>query len=613
MILKARPKLTSLIFFIFILFFIILYATGFALPSYDLSEDIPRPEYPRPEKARAEWVNLNGWWDFAVDYSESGEEKEYFKGKGFDQRILVPFAPESPLSGIGNLDFMKVVWYKRTFRVPEAWRRKRILLHFEACDYRTTVWVNRKKAGEHEGGYTPFSLDITDLLTASDNLLVVRAYDDVRSRLQPTGKQSHRLHSYSCLYRRTTGIWQTVWLEPVPDIHIEDYRVFPDVDNGEARIVVHMNRSPAEGEITLLVKAAGKEEHSIRKKADPAVSFLVKFKKPKLWDIRQPHLYGLDIVYAHQGKEIDRIQGYFGLRKVEARGKTIYLNNRPVFLRLVLDQGFYPDGIYTAPTEEVLKQDIEISLGLGFDGARLHQRVFERRFLYWADRLGYIVWGEYADWGLDISRPESFFVFAREWAEAVERDLNHPSLIGWCPFNEKWEDEFPGLIEGIYRLTKRLDPTRLVIDASGGYHCVSPDVYDSHNYEQDIARFKAAFDGLLQEPPVVFVNGERSRHVTYAGQPYFVSEYGGIWWNPGQKDDKAWGYGARPKSEEEFLERYKKLTEALLFNAAVAGFCYTQLYDIEQEVNGLYTFDRKPKFDPAIFFRINQQKAAIER
>jgi len=298
---------------------------------------------------------------------------------------------------------------------------------------------------------------------------------------------------------------------------------------------------------------------------------------------------------------------------VEARGRRIYVNSRPIFLRLVLDQGFYPDGIYTAPTEEALKKDIEISLSLGFDGARLHQRVFEQRFLYWADRLGYLVWGEYADWGLDISRPDSFLIFAREWAEAVERDFSHPSLIGWCPFNEKWEQAFPGLIEGIFRLTKRLDPTRLVIDASGGYHYVSPDVYDSHNYEQNVAQFKEAFDGLLQTPPVVFVNGEPARHVPYAGQPYFVSEYGGIWWNPGQKDEKAWGYGARPKTEEEFLERYRKLTEALLFNPAVAGFCYTQLYDIEQEVNGLYAFDRKPKFNPAIFYRINQQKAAMER
>ncbi len=613
MVLKGRPSQTFVYHLILVLFFFQISVLLLAGPADNQTKAVPRPEYPRPEKVRGEWLSLNGEWNFAIDQAESGEEKEYFKGEGFDKKILVPFAPESPLSGIGNLDFMKAVWYKRTFRIPESWKGKRVLLHFEACDYRTTVWVNGKKAGQHEGGYTPFSFDITDLIGAAENVLVVRAYDDVRSGLQPTGKQSHRLHSYSCLYRRTTGIWQTVWLEPVPETSIEDYRVFPDVDNGEVLVLVRLNRAPEKGEIAVRVQESGREQYSGRKRAAATVSFQVRLKNPKLWDIRRSHLYDLDIIYAREGQEIDRIRGYFGLRKVETRGKAVYINNRPVFLRLVLDQGFYPDGIYTAPTDEALKRDIEISLGLGFDGARLHQRVFERRFLYWADRLGYLVWGEYADWGLDISRPESFLIFSREWAEAMERDLNHPSLIGWCPFNEKWEEEFPGVIEGIYRLTKRLDPNRLAIDASGGYHRVKPDVFDAHNYEQDIGKFKAAFDGLLKEPPMVFVNGERARHVPYAAQPYFVSEYGGIWWNPGQTDEKAWGYGERPKSEEEFLERYQKLTEALLFNPAVAGFCYTQLYDIEQEVNGLYTFDRKPKFDPAIFYRINQQKAAIEK
>lgn len=611
---KLKVQLGLGRFFSFSLFlFLIFCLAGFARAENGQSEPIPRPEYPRPEKVRAEWMNLNGWWDFVIDHSESGEEKEYFKGEGFDRKILVPFAPESPLSGVGALDFMKTVWYKRSFRIPETWLGKRIFLHFEASDYRTTVWVNGQRVGEHEGGYTPFSFDITDLLNPSDNLLVVRAYDDTRSGLQPTGKQSHRLHSYSCLYRRTTGIWQTVWLEPVPNIHIEDYWVWPDVDNGAAQVMVRLTKPPEKGEIILRVIADGQEEYSQRKRAAAMVFFEVKIKNAKLWDIRQPNLYDLDILYADRGQTIDRIRGYFGLRKVEARGKTIFINNRPVFLRLVLDQGFYPEGIYTAPQEEALKRDIEISLGLGFDGARLHQRVFERRFLYWADRLGYIVWGEYADWGLDLSRPESFFIFSREWAEAVKRDLNHPAVIGWCPFNERWGEEFRGLIDGIYQLSRRLDPGRLLIDASGGYHLVSPDVYDSHNYEQDIAKFKETYDGLLRVPPLVFVNGDPARNVPYAGQPYFVSEYGGIWWNPGQRDEKAWGYGARPRSEAEFLERYQKLTEALLFNPALAGFCYTQLYDIEQEVNGLYTFDRKPKFDPAIFYRINQQKAAIEK
>jgi beta-galactosidase/beta-glucuronidase len=588
---------------------------GLLLGSYVRSDaaDVPRPEYPRPEMVRADWLNLNGWWDFAFDLTDTGEEREFVQGGGFDKKILVPFAPESPLSGIGNLDFMPAVWYKRSFTLPDSWTGRRVLIHFEACDYKATVWLNGRKIGEHEGGYTPFGFDLTDKLVPGENLLVVRARDDTRSGLQPTGKQSHRLNSYSCLYRRTTGIWQTVWLEPVAESHIERYTVLPDLDSGEAMVCVFLNQGPEGGEMSL--RASDEEGRPVFKAAKPAeriVTFALSLKNPKPWAVRAPHLYNLDVVLSRQGKVEDRVEGYFGLRKIDARGGRIYLNNRPIFLRTVLDQGFYPDGIYTAPSDEALKNDILISLGLGFDGARLHQRVFERRFLYWADRLGYILWGEFADWGLDLSRPEAFLIFSREWSEAVERDLMHPSLVGWCPLNERWEENYPGAIAAIFGLTKRLDPARLVIDSSGGYHSASPDVYDSHNYEQDVTKFKVSFDGLLLSPQDVFVNGEKEKHTAYRGQPYFVSEYGGIWWNPGQKDDKAWGYGDRPRSEEEFLDRYKRLTQALLSNPKAAGFCYTQLYDIEQEVNGLYTFDRKPKFDPGFFKRINQQKAASE-
>lgn len=575
---------------------------------------IPRPEYPRPDFVRAEWLNLNGEWDFALDLSDSGEERGLPEGQGFDRKILVPFAPESSLSGVGYLDFMPAVWYKKVIRIPEKWKGKRILLNFEAADYRTTVWVNGNKVGENSGGYAPFSFDITDFCHRPENLLVVRCQDYLRSNLQPSGKQSKRYHSYSCLYRRTTGLWQTVWLEPVPSAYVEEYRVYPDVDNGQAVLMVKLAGATPEDTLELEVKDGGKVIFQERKKAGTIISFEVKIDRPRLWEIRKPYLYDFTLELK-KGKEqsLDRVQGYFGLRKIEARGEKIYFNNRPLFLRTVLDQGFYPDGIYTAPSDEALRRDIELSLACGFDGARLHQRVFERRFLYWADKLGYLVWGEFADWGLDLSRPESLLIFQREWEKVVLRDFNHPSVIGWCPFNEQWGEEFPGVMERIFSLTKKLDPTRLVIDASGGYHVVIPDVYDSHNYEQNVQKFKAVYDGLLETPPGAFANGDPKKNTPYRGQPYFVSEYGGIWWNPGQKDDKAWGYGERPRTAEEFLERYRGLTEALLFNPKIAGFCYTQLYDIEQEVNGLYTFDRQPKFDPAYFFKVNQQKAAIEK
>lgn len=581
----------------------------------EADSSIPRPEYPRPDFYRSEWLNLNGEWDFALDLSDSGEERGLPQGEGFDRKIMVPFAPESPLSGIGFKDFIAAAWYKRTLTVPESWKGRRVILNFEAADYETTVWVNGKKVGEHFGGYTPFSFDITDYLDRQENILVVRCRDEVRSRKQPAGKQSEQYHSYGCMYRRTTGIWQTVWLEPVAPIRIEAYRVYPDIDNNQVLIKVFLNDSPTEGQLILSVTDKGKVIFKDSRKANRMVAFEVKLKNPKLWEIRKPYLYdfNLELKLNPVAQPVDRVKGYFGLRKIEACGEKIYFNNRPLFMRLVLDQGFYPDGIYTAPSDEALRHDIEISQAAGFDGARLHQRVFERRFLYWADRLGYIVWGEFADWGLDLSQPQSLITFQREWSEVLARDFNHPSIIGWCPFNERWGQNYPGVIESIFNLTKAFDPTRLVIDSSGGYHLVVPDVYDSHNYEQDVAKFKEAYDGLLLTPPKVFVNGDPRRNTPYKGQPYFVSEYGGIWWNPGQQDEKAWGYGERPKTAEEFLQRYKDLTEALLFNPKVAGFCYTQLYDIEQEVNGLYTFDRKPKFDPSFFFKVNQQPAAIEK
>lgn len=581
----------------------------------EADSSIPRPEYPRPDFIRSEWLNLNGEWDFALDLSDSGEERGLPQGEGFDRKIIVPFAPESPLSGIGFKDFIAAAWYKRTLTVPESWKGRRIVLNFEAADYQTTVWINGKKVGEHFGGYTPFSFDLTDYLDRQENILVVRCRDEVRSGKQPAGKQSEQYHSYGCMYRRTTGIWQTVWLEPVAPIRIEAYRVYPDIDNNQVLINVFLNDSPTEGQLILSITDKGKVIFKESRKASRMVAFEVKLKNPRLWEIRKPYLYdfNLELKLNPAAQPVDRVKGYFGLRKIEARGEKIYFNNRPLFMRLVLDQGFYPDGIYTAPSDEALRHDIEISQAAGFDGARLHQRVFERRFLYWADRLGYIVWGEFADWGLDLSQPQSLITFQREWSEVLARDFNHPSIIGWCPFNERWGQNYPGVIESIFNLTKAFDPTRLVIDSSGGYHLVVPDVYDSHNYEQDVAKFKEAYDGLLLRPPKVFVNGDLRRHTPYKGQPYFVSEYGGIWWNPGQQDEKAWGYGERPKTAEEFLQRYKDLTEALLFNPKVAGFCYTQLYDIEQEVNGLYTFVRQPKFDPSFFFKVNQQPAAIEK
>ncbi|SHF40884.1 Glycosyl hydrolases family 2 [Caldanaerobius fijiensis DSM 17918] len=571
---------------------------------------IPRPEYPRPQMVRDSWINLNGIWEFEIDHGKSGRARKIYERK-LESKILVPFCPESKLSGIEYKDFMAAVWYKREFDIPDEWMGKRVLIHFGAVDYETEVWINGVSAGKHRGGYTSFSFDITGLIKPGTNVVVVCAEDDVRSGLQPKGKQSSEYYSHGCDYTRTTGIWQTVWLECVPQEYISSFKIIPDPENECVYIETYFEGDTdgytIEGTALYDGKKVGYEKVSIGGKT---ARFCIKLSEIHLWEPGSPELYDLELVLCKDEEPVDSVKSYFGLRSVILGKNAILINGKPVFQRLVLDQGFYPDGIYTAPSDEDLKRDIEISMELGFNGARLHQKVFEPRFLYWADKLGYLVWGEYGSWGLNITTPMGLERFLPEWLEAVERDFNHPSIIGWCPFNETWDlngtrqdDE---VLRIVYNVTKAIDKTRPVIDTSGNFH-VATDVFDIHDYEQNPEVFRAKFEPMKNGGEVYVTFPDRQK---YQGQPYFVSEYGGIWWSPG--NDKGWGYGQRPASEQEFMERYKGLTEALLSNPAICGFCYTQLYDIEQEVNGLYTYDRKPKFDVKAIYAINSQKAAIE-
>jgi len=573
------------------------------------NESFPRPEYPRPQMVREEWLNLNGRWEFEMDPGLSGEERGLHLGRPLKGSIVVPFCPESRLSGVGHKDFMPCVWYRRSFAFPEEWKGKRILLHFGAVDYEASVWVNGKLAGAHRGGYSSFSFEITHLLKKGENQIVVRAVDDTRSNLQPTGKQSKKYESYGCHYSRVTGIWQTVWLEAVPFTYLRWFRLYPDLDQGKLSVHAGVD-GDAEG-LILRAKAfaSGKKVGEESVSACGPISFALKLSEVHPWEVKNPFLYELEFSLEKEGRQLDLVKSYFGLRKVHIQGKKVLINNRPIFQRLVLDQGYYPDGLYTAPSDEALKKDIELSQRMGFNGARLHQKVFEPRFLYWADRLGYLVWGEYPNWGLDHSHPKALERMLTEWIEVLERDFNHPSIIGWCPFNETPPSQNPELLRSIFRVTKMIDPTRPVIDTSGYVH-VETDIYDCHNYEQDPKKFASYFSEFVKSDKVW--RNFPENNAPYQGQPYFVSEYGGIWWNPGQEDEKGWGYGTRPKTEKEFLERYRALTESLLFHPKIFGFCYTQLYDIEQEVNGLYTYDRRPKFDPEIIRKINSQRAAIE-
>ena len=585
--------------------------------------NIPRAEHPNPQWERETWKNLNGPWEFEFDFGCSAVERRLWEKERFDREILVPFCPESRLSGIGYTDFINGVAYRRNFELSQEELSGRVLLHFGAVDYEASVYVNGTLVGSHKGGYTSFCFDITKHVAPGPNTLFVAVKDDVRSGLQPKGKQAHLYASSGCDYTRTTGIWQTVWLEFVPERHIQSAKYYPDPANGKVTVT-----GLVQGQGTLQLTALWEDKpvgEAALSVEDGFFTVQLDLSETHLWEPGKGGLYTLLLSFGE-----DRVKSYFGLRTAKFQGRKFLLNGKSLFQRFVLDQGFYPEGIYTAPTEEDLVKDIQLSFAAGFNGARLHEKVFEARFLYHCDRLGYLVWGEYPNWGLDHAHPLSTETYLNQWSEAVERDFNHPAIIGWCPFNETWgyreEREKNALLTSLYKLTKRLDPTRPCIDSSGNYRILS-EVYDIHDYDQDTQSFQARWDGLTDriretggvipaEDP--FFNsapeGPSGRapffNQPYDNQPIFISEYGGIRW----PDDtvEGWGYGNAPATPEEFFARYKGLTEALLNNPEIFGFCYTQLYDVEQEVNGLYTYGRVQKFDISLIRKINQQKAAIE-
>ncbi|HIW73965.1 MAG TPA: beta-galactosidase [Firmicutes bacterium] len=575
-----------------------------------MERTIPRPEHPQPQMERKNWRNLNGEWDFAFDFGNSGLDRRFQDRDRLDRKILVPFCPESELSGIGYRDFIPAVWYKRDLEVTKEQLDGRILLHFGAVDYYSIVFVNGRKAGEHRGGYTSFTLDITRLCAEGRNRLTVYAADDTRSGLQPRGKQCPVYASCGCDYTRTTGIWQTVWTEYVPASYIREVKYTPNAAEGTLAVEASVcGRGTLEVSAFFEGRPCGKA--AVRVESGFACLTLG-LEEVHLWQPGEGKLYDLLLRFGEDEVK-DEVKSYAGLREVCLDGRKVLINGKAVFQRLVLDQGFYPDGIYTAPDEEALVRDILLSREAGFNGARLHQKVFEPRFLYHCDRLGYLVWGEMGNWGLDLSRPETLEGFLGEWTEAVRRDINHPAIVGWCPFNETWDQngrqQLDSTLAMVYRMTKLLDPARPCIDTSGNYHVVT-EIYDVHDYEQNVETFAAHYEAFRHGGEFYDAHSSRQRYTE--GLPMFVSEYGGIKWNPDADVRDAWGYGAGPETETEFIERYRGLTDVLLDNPYMFGFCYTQLYDVEQETNGLYTYDRRPKFDMRVFRAINSRRAACE-
>ena len=579
--------------------------------------NIPRSEYPRPQLVRKPWKSLNGPWRFAKDQGCSGMDRKLYETTLDDETILVPFCPESKLSGIGFTDFMAAVWYQRDINIPVDWAGRRIRLHFGAVDYHATVWLNGKEVGQHKGGYTPFCFDITDYLRDAGNTLTLCAMDDTRGGKQPKGKQSSKYYSNGCDYTRTTGIWQTVWLEAVDPICVDAVQFTPYAEDGSVLMDIAASQPADYANIEITYQGKAMASSRVAFSGNRATEKL-KLTESHLWTVGKGELYDVTITLESQGNVTDRVESYFGLRTITWDQKGIKINGEYIYQRLVLDQGFYPDGIYTAPTDDALKKDIELSLAMGFNGARLHEKIFEPRYLYWADKLGYLCWGEHANWGLDITTMDGLKHFLPEWMEAIRRDYSHPSIVGWCPFNETWNKRRPDapfdtssgipqdddVLRMTYEVTKAMDTTRPVIDTSGNFHVIT-DVYDIHCYDQNVEHFKEKLDSK----DGVYITFEKRQGHTYTGQPFFVSEYGGIKLS---EDESSWGYGNAPESVEEFVERYDGLTTALLQSPKVCAYCYTQLYDVEQEANGLYTYSREAKVDPQVIAKINKQVAAIE-
>ena len=628
-----------------------------------LATALPKPEHPRPQLVRENWVNLNGAWGFEIDAGDSGLERG-LRTRELGSEILVPFAPETKLSGVEHVDFMEAVWYRRTVIIPAEWAGKRAILHFGAVDHDTTVWVNDVEVARHRGGFTPFSADLHGVAEAGTEATIVVRARDSRHEMQARGKQATWYNNTHCQYTRTTGIWQTVWMEAVPEVHIRRLRMTPNLATSSLTVEVPLSQNRAGHVVQVVLGGEDGFELTALSAADldlaPSVHLAIPAGNLRPWSVEDPYLYDLEVnILDRDGVVVDHVQSYAAVRSVALDGKTVRINGKAVFQRLILDQGYWPDSLMTSPDDAALVRDIELSMSAGFNGARLHEKVFEERFLFHADRMGYLVWGEFGDWGVSGAgtvghnqAPSSSFV--AQWLEALQRDFNHPSIIGWCPLNETHQvlhdriTVLDDVTHAMYLATKLADPTRPVIDASGYAHRVrQADIYDSHSYEQNPEKFRLEQAGLADDKPYLNLSFQKETvSIPYAGQPFFVSEFGGIWWNEEEAAQAAqnaaanaaaaisygdregdlqtgvhvagadlaesWGYGERVANVEQFHARFKGLCDVLLDDPNMFGYCYTQLTDVFQEKNGLFNFDRSTKLDVERLRSVQARPAAIE-
>jgi beta-galactosidase/beta-glucuronidase len=585
------------------------------------------PVHPRPQLVRSDWTDLSGQWGFAHDDDDVGLADGWHESdKPFDRTITVPFPPESKLSGIHDTGYHPVVWYRSELKVPGPPDGQRLLLHFGAVDYRATVWVDGVRVADHEGGHTPFSCDITHALrNGSKHSIVVRAEDQPTDATQPRGKQDWRVKPHSIWYHRTTGIWQPVWLEQVPETHISEIQWTPDLPAGRVRFEVRLNRVPREPMSVVVRLRADREvlaRQNFRIDGDRAVSEVTipalgngQDAGRLLWSPENPRLVDADVSLRSGDRTVDEVGSYLGLRSTGTAGGRFLLNGRPYYLRSVLEQGYWPDSHLAAPSDEALRREVELIKELGFNSVRVHQKVEDPRFLYWCDRLGLLVWGEMAN-AFEFG-PGAVERLVREWLEVVRRDRSHPCIVTWVPLNESWgiqevmfDPAQRSYADSLYHLTKALDPSRPVMSNDGWEH-TSSDIIGIHDYAPRGSHLRERYGDAAGLRRTVRSSWPAKHPVVLEGfepgdRPVMLTEFGGVRF--ASKLRRGWGY-SQVSSEKEFGERLTELIDAVLDSTELAGFCYTQLTDTEQEQNGLLTADRKPKI-PARRIRAIMGRAA---
>jgi beta-galactosidase/beta-glucuronidase len=584
--------------------------------------------YPRPQLERAGWLSLNGPWDFALDHEGQWRTPAQV---AWSTTIVVPFSPETAASGVGDTGFYLACWYRRSFDAPPLGEGDRLMLHFGAVDYSATVWVNGQLATRHQGGYTPFQVDITDhLLPEGPQTIVVCAEDDPHDLAKPRGKQDWLLEPHSIWYPRTTGIWQTVWCERLPATAIGSLRWTPNLTNWEIQLDAQLDGQRREGlrlRVLLHVgdllladdtyRVVAGEVHRHIALSDPGID---DYRNELLWSPQQPTLIRATLqLWAGRGQLLDEVQSYTALRQVGVQGDRFLLNGRPYRLRLVLDQGYWPESGITAPDDAALRRDVELARAMGFNGVRKHQKIEDPRYLYYADLLGLLVWEEmpsaYRFTKASVER------LTAEWRAVIDRDYSHPCIVAWVPFNESWgvpdlpeNPEQRHYVQALYHLTRTLDATRPVI-GNDGWESVATDIIGIHDYEDDLQEIGQRYKSeevvgrlFTRERPggrLLTIDGQ-----PYAGQPIMLTEFGGIAFSSEQ--EATWGY-SRSADAQAFGRQYSELLQVVRSLKLLSGFCYTQFADTYQEANGLLYADRTPKIPlEQVFVATRGERSARE-